>query len=108
MQFKRQKHENFRKNIFGMELVLCMTPIFRPVSHFLFADGREHLCLMDTFIFYLYLLTVNLIIRPWLFGEVADCSIEADDCQTSFFIVATRLYRLLSNYLIFRAMEIVE
>jgi hypothetical protein len=63
MQFKRQKHENFRKKIFGMELVLCMTPIFRPVSHFLFADGREHPCLMDTFIFYLYLLTVNLIIR---------------------------------------------
>ena len=22
-------------------------------------------------------------IRPWLFGEIADCSIEADDCRTS-------------------------
>ena len=51
---------------------------------------------------------VNLIIRPWLFGEVADCSIEADDCRTSFFNVATRPYSLLSNYLIFRATEIVE
>jgi hypothetical protein len=69
VQFKRQKHENFGKKIsrldliFGMELVLCMTPIFRPVPHFLFADGREHPCPTDTFVFYLYLLTVNLIIH---------------------------------------------
>ena len=49
--------------IFGMELVLCMTPIFRPVPHFLFADGRENPCPMDTFVFYLYLLTINLIIH---------------------------------------------
>ena len=49
--------------IFGMELVLCMTPIFRPVQYFLLADGREHPCPMDTFVFYLYLLTINLIIH---------------------------------------------
>ena len=68
MQFKRQEHANFRKKIsrldliFGMELVLCMTPIFRPVPHFLFADDREHPCPTHTFVFYFYLLTVNLII----------------------------------------------
>ena len=38
-----------------MELVLCMTPICRPVPHFL--------CPTDTFVFYLYLLTVNVIIH---------------------------------------------
>ena len=38
-----------------MELVLCMTPIFRLVPHFL--------CPTDTFVFYLHLLTVNLIIH---------------------------------------------
>jgi hypothetical protein len=52
-RFKRQKHEHFRKKIsrlaliFGMELALCMTPIFRPVPHFLFAYG--HVCLLFVF-----------------------------------------------------------
>ena len=101
MQFKRQKHEHFRKKIFrldlifNMELVLCTTPISKPVPHFLFADDREHPFPTDTFVFYLYLLTVNLIIHT------SDCSIEADDCRTSFFNVTTRPYSLLSNYLIF-------
>ena len=68
---------------------------FQTCATLLFADGREHplACPMNTFVFYLYLLTVNVIIHTYVviqIGEVADCSIEADDCRTSFFNVTTR------------------
>ena len=36
---------------------------FQTCATLLFADGREHPCPMNTFVFYLYLLTVNVIIH---------------------------------------------